>query len=256
MDRARPYAEQITAAIQDITSQGGVLDHPLLKVRENADTAGILVITSDRGLCGAYNANILRHTEQLIARLREEGKEPRMYVSGRKGIAYFRFRERPVADSWEGYSEQPKYSDAKRAADALIGAYANGDIDEIHIVYTHFRSMLSQAPEARKMVPLVVEEEAAPRGPRPLYIFEPEPGEILNDLLSRYVEARVFAAMLEAAASEQSARQRAMSSATENAEELIKSYTRIANQARQTEITTEIMDIVGAAEALATSGSE
>ena len=257
LEQSRPYSQQITAAIEDITSQGGVIEHPLLDQRENPTAAGVLVLTSDRGLCGAYNSNVLRRYEQLAAQIRQDGKEVETYVTGRKGISYFRFRERDLAGEWEGFAERPSYDDAKKAADTIIERFVGEEIDEIHVVYAHFESALRQQPQARRMVPLVVEEtESSERGPRPLYIFEPGPGEILDALLPRYVEARVFTALLEAAASEHAARQRAMSAASDNAEELIESLTRVANRARQTEITTEIMEIIGAAEALSQVGSE
>jgi F-type H+-transporting ATPase subunit gamma len=251
VQQARPYAEQITRAIGDVTAQAETLEHPLLEVRPEPEAAAVLVVTSDRGLCGAYNANVLRVTEELIVRLRDEGKESRLYVAGRKGLGYFRFRQRPVEASWQGFSERPRYDHAKEIADTLIDAFASGEVDEIHGVYTDFVTMLTQRAEARRFVPLVVEEEVVEEGPFPLYLFEPEPSEILSALLPRYVETRVFQALLEAAASEHAARRRAMSAATENAEDLIKTLTRQANQARQAEITTEIMEIVGGGEALA-----
>jgi F-type H+-transporting ATPase subunit gamma len=250
VEDARPYAEQITRAIQDIASQTDI-EHPLLEGRPEPKAAAVLVVTSDRGLAGAYSANALRMTEELIQKLRSENKEPKLYVSGRKGASYFRFRQRPVEKTWQGFSERPSYDHAKEIADTMIQSFLDREVDEIHGVYTHFVSGLTQRPEARRFVPLVVEEvEEAPPEAIPLYIFEPGPKEILDEMLPRYVETRVFQALLEAAASEHAARRRAMSAATENAEDLIKVLTREANQARQTEITTEIMEIVGATEAL------
>ena len=257
VEQARAYADQITQAVQDVTSQTDVVEHPLLERREDREAAAVLVVTSDRGLAGAYNANVLRLTEELTQTLRGEGKEAKLYVTGRKGQSYFRFRQRPVERVWTGFSERPGYDDAKEIADTLISAFVDGEVDEIHGVFTRYVSGLTQRAVAHRFVPLVVEEveEEAPREPQPLYLFEPSAEEILDLLIPRYVETRVFAALLEAAASEHAARRRAMSAATENAEELIKTLTREANQARQTEITTEIMEIVGAAEALEKVGS-
>jgi F-type H+-transporting ATPase subunit gamma len=256
VEQARSYAEQITQAVQDVTSNADTLDHPLLERREDRGAVAVLVVSSDRGLAGAYNANVLRMTEELIQSLHGEGKQARLYVTGRKAQSYFRFRQRPVERVWTGFSERPSYDDAKEIADTLIGAFVNHEIDEIHGVYTDFISGLTQRATARRFVPLVVEEvEEESRGAEPLYLFEPSAEEILERLIPRYVETRVFAALLEAAASEHAARRRAMSAATENAEDLIKTLTREANQVRQTEITTEIMEIVGAAEALEKVGS-
>ena len=256
VEQARAYAEQITQAVQDVTSQSDSLEHPLLERREDRKAAAVLVVSSDRGLAGAYNANVLRTTEELIQTLRHEGKEAMLYVGGKKAQSYFRFRKRPVEKVWTGFSERPRYDDAKEIADTLIEAFVDREVDEIHAVYTQFVSGLTQRAVAHRFVPLVVEEvEEEMEGPQPLYIFEPSAEEILERLIPRYVETRVFASLLEAAASEHAARRRAMSAATENAEDLIKTLTREANQARQTEITTEIMEIVGAAEALEKVGS-
>jgi len=256
VEQARAYAQQITQAVQDVASSAEILEHPLLERREDPKAAAVFVVTSDRGLAGAYNANVLRTTEELFQTLRHEGKEPKLYVTGRKGESYFRFRKRPVEQVWTGFSERPSYADAERISDTLIEAFVDGAVDEIHGVYTRYVSGLTQRAEARRFVPLVVEEvEEEIEGPVPLYIFEPSAEEILERLLPRYVDMRVFASLLEAAASEHAARRRAMSAATENAEDLIKTLTREANQARQTEITTEIMEIVGAAEALEKVGS-
>jgi F-type H+-transporting ATPase subunit gamma len=249
--QSRPYAELITQVIQNVASQIDEVAHPMLEQRSAPEAAAIVVVTSDRGLAGAYNANVLRTTEELVAKVRGAGLEPKLFVTGRKGISYFRFRERPVEASWRGFSETPSYDDAKSVADAVIEAFTSGAVDEIHLAYTEFASALTQRPLARRLVPMVVEETTERHGPLPLYIFEPSPEKIFADLLPRYVEARVYSAMLESAASEQAARRRAMSAATDNAEELIKVLTRVANQARQSEITQEIMEVVGGAEAMA-----
>jgi F-type H+-transporting ATPase subunit gamma len=255
VEQARPYAEQITRAIQDVATAAETLEHPLLEGRAEPKAAAVFVVTSDRGLAGAYNANVLRTTEELLQALRSEGKEPKMYVSGRKGQSYFRFRQRSVEEAWSGFSERPRYDDAREIADTLIEAFTGREVDEIHGVFTHFVSGLTQRATARRFVPMVVEEVEEEEGPYPLYIFEPSAEEILAAMLPRYVQTRVFHSLLESAASEHAARRRAMSAATENAEDLIKSLTRVANQARQTEITTEIMEIVGAAEALEKVGT-
>jgi F-type H+-transporting ATPase subunit gamma len=224
--------------------------------------AGILVITSDRGLAGAYSSNALRRAGELGELVRSEGKEPVTYLVGRKAEAYYRFRGRAVQESWSGFSERPSYADAKAVADTLIDAFVtpteDGGVDEIHIVYTEFVSALTQRPVAARVLPLVVEvsEEAPVDGPLPLYEFEPSAEALLDALLPRYVETRVYAALLASAASESASRRRAMKAATDNAEELIKSLTRAANSARQAEITQEISEIVGGASALASAGSE
>jgi len=256
VQQARPYAEQITRAIGDVTGQADNLEHPLLEERPEPKAAAVFVVTSDRGLAGAYSANVLRRTEELIQALREEGKEPKLYAVGRKAVAYYRFRERKVERSWQGVSERPTYDDAKEIAGTLIDAFVEREVDEIFGVFTDYVSALTQRAEARRFLPLVVEDvEVTEQGPYPLYLFEPDAQTILDALVPRYVEMRVFAAMLESAASEHAARQRAMKSATDNADELIKTYTRIANQARQAEITTEISEIVGGAEALSSAAA-
>jgi F-type H+-transporting ATPase subunit gamma len=256
VEQSRPYTRQITAAIENIASQTDI-SHPLVEERADPGPVAVLVVTSDRGMAGAYSANVLRTTEELLARLRREGKDPKLYVVGRKGVSYYRFRERPVERTWTGFSEQPDYDHAKDVADTLIEAFVHHEVDEIHAVYTDFVTMLTQRAVALRLLPLVVEEvEEKHEGPIPQYIFEPGPIEVLDALLPRYVESRVFTALLEAAASESASRRRAMKAATDNADELIKVLTRAANQARQAEITQEIMEIVGGAEALQATGSE
>ncbi len=256
---SKPYAEEITRVITAVASQTAV-DHPLTTEKENPSRAAVLVVTSDRGLAGAYNANALRTAEGLFSLLRTEGKEPVVYAVGRKAVAYFRFRGRPVAQTFTGFSEQPDYESAKAAADALIEAFVTdtdaGGVDEIHLVYTEFASALTQRAAARRILPMVIEETDEPpaSGPLPLYEFEPSGEGVLDALLPRYVESRLFAAMLESAAAESAARRRAMKAATDNAEDLIKALTRAANSARQAEITQEISEIVGGANALSDAG--
>jgi F-type H+-transporting ATPase subunit gamma len=261
VNAALPYEREITRVLSALASQSTV-DHPLVNEKPNPSRAAILVITSDRGLAGGYSSNAIKAGEALASLVRSEGKEPVNYLVGRKSVAFFRFRNRAIEQSWTGFSEKPKYENAKEVADTLIEAFVKpteeGGVDEIHIVFTEYVSALTQAPKAVRVLPLVVEysDEPAPDGPLPLYEFEPEAEALLDALLPRYVETRVFAALLASAASESAARRRAMKAATDNAEDLIKSLTRAANAARQAEITQEISEIVGGASALASSGSE
>ncbi len=276
VEASLPYTNELTRALTALASSS-TTKHPLLVERPEPRRAAILVITSDRGLAGAYSSNALRTANELVALLRQEGKEAILYVVGRKGAGYYRFRRRPVAREWTGFSEQPSFLDARDIGPTLVSAFLAGaeerpedagqgegeqdvkaGVDEIHIVYTEFRSMLTQAAVAKRIAPLVVEEteEEPPEGYLPAYEFEPEPDELLGALLPKYVNARIYAALLESAASESASRRRAMKAATDNAEDLIKNYTREANQARQAEITQEISEIVGGADALASAGSE
>ena len=261
---AKPYAEEITRVISALGAAATTLDHPLLTPKANPRRAGVLVVTSDRGRAGGYNANALRKAEELQELLREEGKSVQLYVMGRKGLAYYRFRQRPIENQWTGFSEQPRYSDVSEAADELVGAFltgadpATGDdtgIDELHIVYTEFKSMLTQTPVAKRVAPMDVEYSEHPEQ-LPDYEFEPDAETLLGALLPKYVKTRLFAALLDSAASEIAARQRAMKAATDNASELIRTYTQQMNQARQAQITQEISEIVGGADALAAAGSE
>jgi F-type H+-transporting ATPase subunit gamma len=268
IEQARPYAEAITGVVSTVASQSSSnIDHPLTTPRENPSRAAVLLITSDRGLAGGYSANVLRTGEELNSLLREEGKEPVPFLVGRKALSFYRFRGRDTSRQWTGFSERPSYADAKAVADALIESFqAGGDaetedgapgVDEIHIVYTEFKSMVSQKAVAKRMLPLVIEYEDDEDPTDDLHFdFEPSAEGVLDALLPRYIEARIFASMLDAAASEQAARRRAMKSATDNADDLIKALTRDANAARQAEITQEIMEIVGGAEALSKTGSE
>jgi len=261
VNAARPYEREITRVLSALASQS-TINHPLVNDKPDPSRAAVLVITSDRGLAGGYSSNAIKQAEALGKLLREEGKEPLTYLVGRKAAAFYRFRNRPVEDSWTGFSERPAYSDAKEVADTLIQAFvldtAEGGVDEIHVVYTEYVSALTQKPTAVRVLPLFVEEsdEPAPDGPLPLYEFEPEAEALLDALLPRYVETRVYAALLASAASESASRRRAMKAATDNADDLIKSLTRAANAARQAEITQEISEIVGGASALASAGSE
>jgi F-type H+-transporting ATPase subunit gamma len=247
---ARPYAEQLTSAMEDVARQTGALVHPLLEERPNPRTAAVFLITSDRGLAGAYNANVIRRAELLLGRLRGEGVRRELYVAGRKGQSYFRFRGVPMARVWTGVSEVPTYGAAEEVGETLIGAFSAEDVDAVYAVYTDFRSAFTLRPIDKRFLPIAPEEVVSAGGePSPEYIFEPAPAQILDALLPRYVTAKIFHAMLESAASENAARRRAMKAATENAEDVIRLLTRVANQARQSEITTELMEVVGGAEA-------
>ena len=253
-----PYAEAITETVTIVASSSST-EHVLTTERENPGRVAVLVITSDRGLAGAYSSSALRAAEQLTVRLRDEGMDPVPYVIGRKGVAFYRFRNREMAENWTGFSEQPQYENAKEVADTLIDAFLagsdEGGIDEIHLVFTEFITSVTQRPKAVRLLPLVVEETTDDEGPMPLYEFEPSAEGVLDALLPRYLESRVWNALLQSAAAESAARRRAMKSASDNADELIKGLVRAANAARQAEITQEIMEIVGGAEALS-GGSE
>ena len=260
-----PYANELTRAVSAVATYSST-NHPLTTASENPKRAAILVISADRGMAGAYSNNAIKEGEQLAALIRSRGLEVASYLVGRKAVNYYRFRNRAIAGSWSGFSDTPTYEDAKSVADALIQAFLadaqtdKAGVDEIHIVFTEFKSMLTQNALAKRMLPLeVVESDApVPSGLLPMYEFEPNAEVVLNALLPRYIEARIFNAMLQSAASEHAARRRAMKSATDNADELIKSLTRLANAARQAEITQEISEIVGGADALssANAGSE
>ncbi|QUR68442.1 F0F1 ATP synthase subunit gamma [Mycobacterium spongiae] len=258
---ARPYAVEITRMLTTLAAEAA-LDHPLLVERPEPRRAGVLVVSSDRGLCGAYNASIFRRSEELFSLLREEGKTPVLYVVGRKALNYYTFRNWDITESWTGFSEQPKYENAAEIAANLVEAFmlgtdenslsdADQGVDELHIVYTEFKSMLSQSAEAHRMAPMVVEYVEEDLGPRTLYSFEPDATTLFESLLPRYLTTRVYAALLESAASELASRQRAMKSATDNADDLIKALTLMANRERQAQITQEISEIVGGANALA-----
>jgi F-type H+-transporting ATPase subunit gamma len=283
VEASKPYAREITRVLSALASSAS-LDHPLLTEREKPERAAVLVITSDRGFAGSYNVNVLRRTEELLALLRQEGKEPLLYVVGRKGETYYSFRHRDMADTFTGFSEQPSYPDAQRVGEELIAAFSAGaddeagggagadgvlGVDELHIVYTEFRSLLAQVPVAKRMAPLEVEEveefdyeredresgQTGDSGVPTSYEFEPSAEGLLDALLPKYITTRIYAAMLEAAASESASRRRAMKSASDNAEELAKNLSRQANQARQAEITQEISEIVGGADALVSANA-
>ncbi|MFJ6724806.1 F0F1 ATP synthase subunit gamma [Streptomyces sp. NPDC091281] len=260
-----PYATELTRAVTAVGT-GSNTKHPLTTQAETVTRSAVLLLTSDRGLAGAFNSNAIKQAERLTARLEREGKEVVTYIVGRRGVAHYNFRERKVAGSWSGFTDEPTYADAKKVAAPLIEAIetetADGGVDEIHIVFTEFVSMMAQTALDDRLLPLsldeVAEESATKDEILPLYDFEPSAEDVLDALLPRYVESRVYNALLQSAASKHAATRRAMKSATDNAGDLIEQLSRLANAARQAEITQEISEIVGGASALAdaTAGSD
>jgi F-type H+-transporting ATPase subunit gamma len=279
MREAEPYSKELTRALAEL-GKDTTLKHPMLTGRENPRRAGILVITSDRGLAGGYNANVLKRTNELAAQLKRDGREVVRYVIGRKGVAYYRFRNVPLGGEWTGFSEQPGFADARGATHTVVAALqatSDGEteegatgIDELYLVYTRFVNSVSQTPNAVLVSPVKgqaaegtetahfeeADAEEADGNVGGAYEFEPEAETLLGSILPRYISARIFSGLLESAASESAARRRAMKSASDNATELIRTYTRLANQARQAEITQEISEIVGGADALAAAANE
>ena len=251
-----PYAREITRAVSAVASHSNA-KHPLIGERPRLRRAAIVLITADRGFAGAYNSAAIKQAEQLAALLRDEGKEVVRYVIGRKGASYYRFRGIDLAGTWSGFSDTPQYGDAAAIADTVIADFEkggeDGGVDELHVVSTEFVSMLTQNATAARFLPLEIEESTEPPagGVFPLYEFEPSPAQVLDALLPTYIKARLYNALLQSAASEHAARRRAMKSATDNASDLIRQLTRLANSARQAEITQEISEIVGGANALA-----
>jgi F-type H+-transporting ATPase subunit gamma len=259
---ASPYARELTHAVEAVVSMSENVDHPLTRPVANPRRVALVILTSDRGFAGGFNANLLREAQRLRTLQSDRGLEAVSYVAGRKGIIWHRFRQFPLAEEWSGFSDMPRQTDAEAMTRALLEAYQlsaeEGGVDEINVVYTEFVSMLTQQPVVRRLLPLEIEEtaEAPPAGPLPAYEFEPSPEDVLNALLPWYVESRLFHALLESAASEIAARRRAMKSATDNANELVEQLSREANKARQAEITQEISEIVGGANALADASRE
>jgi F-type H+-transporting ATPase subunit gamma len=254
-----PYARALTQAVSAVATFSNV-DHPLTTEHEQVRRAAMLVITSDRGLAGAYSSSVLKESEKLAEKLREEGKEVIPYLVGRKAVGFYKFRRREYAKEWSGFSDSPKFEIAReigqRIVEDFVKDYEVDGVDEVHVVFTRFVSMVTQEPEVIRLLPLEVVEGTEPPSADdvlPLYTFEPGAEQVLDALLPKYVTERLFNALLQSAASELAARQRAMKSATDNAEELIRKYTRQANQARQAEITQEISEIVGGADALASA---
>ena len=257
---AEPYSRELTRAVEAVISRSTNITHPFTTEPLHPTRSAVLILTSDQGFAGAYNANVLREAARLRQLLRERHLQPVLYVAGRKGIAWHRFRELELAGSWSGFSATPRYRDAKAIADALLEAFSAEDaskVDEIHLVGTEFVSMLTQRPQVRRLLPIEIEDtdEPSPHGPLPQYEFEPGPAEVLDALMPQYVASRIFYALLEAAAAELASRRRAMKAATDNANDLLETLTREANNARQAEITQEISEIVGGASALAAASA-
>ena len=257
VEAARPYAEVMRRVMGSVSRNAGRVDHPLLVEREEVRSIGTIVISSDRGLAGAYNSNVIRAAER---NLQNHGKNPQLFLVGKKAVTYFRFRGYEFEDSWIGVSDQPRIDDARAVARAVTDAFTEGTIDQVRMAFTRYESALIQRPIVVQVLPLPQEEledeDRTDAAQQPQYLFEPEPEEILGVLLPRYVEGTIFQGMLEGSASEHAARRRAMKAATDNAEELIERLTRNYNQARQAEITTEIMEVVGGAEALTAAAEE
>jgi len=259
-----PYTRELNRAVAAVASFSGY-DHPLTREEEHPTRAAVLIVTSDRGLAGAYSTNAIKLGDRLISTLRDEGKEVATFITGRKGIAYYQFRGREMTQTWQGFSDKPTHHQSDDVADALINAFltptTEGGVDEIHVVYTRMESMLIQEPRVRRVLPLrvvrdAINPEPLPEGLLPLYEFEPDPETVLNALLPLYVRNRIHFYLMQAAASELASRQKAMKSATDNAEELIQKLIRDANRARQSQITQEITEIVGGASALAETDDE
>jgi F-type H+-transporting ATPase subunit gamma len=250
VNAARPYSEQITEVIRNLAAAGAGASSPLLQQPESVQTVAFVVIAGDRGLCGGYNTNVIRQAERSMAALQAEGKQTRLIAVGKKPVNYFRFRGYALDGAFTGFSDEPTYEDARAVAESVVARFEAGEYDQVEVVTTQFVSAGTQKVVQRRFVPLELDDAAAGDGPSADYEFEPGPGEILDRLLPRYAEARLFAALLEGSASFFAAQQRAMKSATDNAEELITKLSRVMNRARQDAITTEIMEIVGGAEAL------
>lgn len=253
---AGPYAREISAAVEAVVSRSGSIHHPLTTEAANPTRAAVLILTSDRGFCGGFNASVLREAAGLNALLADRGVQAVPFVAGRKGIVWHRFRDRDMGGEWSGFSDTPAHRNATEITTALLEAFgkpaSDGGVDEIYLVYTEFVSMLTQRPAVHRLLPLEI-TESTEAGPIPVYEFEPSPEKVLDELLPWYVESRIFHALLDSAAAEIAARRRAMKSATDNANELLEALTREANKARQAEITQEISEIVGGANALAES---
>jgi len=251
---ARPYSERITQVIQDLAAAGAEVDHPLLRPVGQVNKVGVIVLAGDRGLAGAYNTTVIRAGEREIQAARADGKEFSLITVGRKAEAYFKFRNYPIDASYSGFTDRPTYDEAVAIAARVTDLFVNGGCDRIELAYTRFISLGTQQVVVRRFLPLESKATIAQGGDAGAtagFEFEPSAGAVLESLLPRYVESRLYAALLESAASELASRQRAMKSATDNAQELITKYTRKMNQVRQEAITTEIMEIISGAEALA-----
>ena len=253
-----PYARAVTRAVSAVATYSNV-QHVLTTEPEKITRSAVVIFASDRGLAGAFNSNVLKAGEELSTLLREQGKEVVYYVVGRRAVGYFAFRRRPIQQEWIGDTDSPTFATAEQIGEELVRAFvqptSEGGVDEIHIVYNRFVSMLTQTPEVVRLLPLeVVEGVEEPGGEAlPLYEFEPDSATVLDALLPVYIESRIFNALLQSAASKHAATQKAMKSASDNADTLIRDYTRLANNARQSEITQQISEIVGGADALSSA---
>jgi len=258
VEAAVPSARALTRAISAVATHSSI-DHPLLQERTDTNRVAMLVITADRGMAGAYSANTIREAERLRENLLEQGREIVQFAAGRRAVSYYTFRRRELGGTWTGGSDAPTHETADEIAQALLAAIQapadEGGVAELHIVYTHFSSMVSQEPRVIRLLPLEIVEgvEEPGEGVAPLYDFEPSAEEVLDALLPLYIEQRIYGCLLQAAASELANRQRAMNTAVTNAEDIVRNYTRLANSARQAEITQEISEIVSGADALASA---
>ena len=248
---ARPYSDEITSVIVDLLRAGAAKEHPLLREHPDARTTAFVVMTSDRGMCGGYNSNVLRLAERSIAEARAEGRSHSLIVVGKKAQKHFRFRGLAIDAAFEGMTDQPVFENAREVAAAVRERYEAGELASVELAYTRFLSAGVQSAVVRRFLPLEVPAVETTDGPSADLEYEPSPTGILNEILPRYLESRLFSALLDASASEHASRQRAMKAATENAEDLKVTLSRIMNRARQDAITTEIMEIVGGSEALA-----
>ena len=253
---ASPYSRAITRAVSAVATFSNI-DHPLTTEPQEIRRSAVVIFTSDRGLAGAFSSNVLKEAEQLTQLLKDQGKDVVYYLVGRKSVSFFSFRKRASIRAWTGGTDLPVFTTAEEIAKEVVAlfnkGFADGGVDEIHLVYNKFVSMISQEPQVVRLLPLeIVEGVAKPEENEifPLYEFEPDASKVLDALLPVYIESRIFNAMLQSAAAEHAARQKAMKSATENADKLIKNYTRLSNSARQSEITQQISEIVGGADAL------
>jgi F-type H+-transporting ATPase subunit gamma len=252
VEAARPYADMMRRLMGSVAKNTGSLDHPLLRRKDSPGTVGMVVITADRGLAGAYNSNVIRAAERDM----DQHDDTKLFLAGKKGASYFRFRGYEFEESWMGFSDQPRIDDARAISKAAATSFEEGEVDEVRLAFTEFKSAAIQHSRVMNLLPIPKEEfveDDEDDSKKAQYLFEPSPEEILGYLLPRYLEGSIYQALLEAAASEHAARRRAMKAATDNAEELLESLTRTYNQARQAEITTEIMEVVGGAEALTAS---
>ncbi len=253
VESARPYAEALTDLIRDLAASTEVAQHPLLSPHDSVRRVAVVVVTSDRGLAGAYNTNVLRRAERLAKEEADAGRDVTVFALGRKAEMYFRYRGQHITQTWTGISDQPRYASAQEVGRQVMDEYTAGNLDRVWLVYTNFKSAMTQIAAVAQVLPVETEQLQGGEGFPAQFEFEPAPDEILTMLIPRYVEHRIFAGLLEGAASEHASRQRAMKAATDNAGEIIEDLTREANRARQAAITTEISEIVGGAEALSTA---